>query len=93
MFTTLNFSLGETADMILETVEGFAQKEIAPIAAKIDEENVGLHFDTFHSHIEEKDIYGALIKGGKNINHVHFCENTRGVPGTGQVNWTDVVRG
>ncbi|MCP3674634.1 MAG: isovaleryl-CoA dehydrogenase, partial [Gammaproteobacteria bacterium] len=40
MFTILNFSLGETADMIRETVEGFAQKEIAPMAAKIDEDNI-----------------------------------------------------
>ena len=39
MFTSLDFALGETADMIRETVEGFAQKEIAPIAARIDEEN------------------------------------------------------
>ncbi|PCJ45862.1 MAG: acyl-CoA dehydrogenase [Gammaproteobacteria bacterium] len=39
MYTSLNFSLGETADMIRDTVEGFAQKEIAPIAQKIDEEN------------------------------------------------------
>jgi len=40
MFTTLNFSHGETADLIQETVEGFAQKEIASKAAKIDEDNV-----------------------------------------------------
>jgi isovaleryl-CoA dehydrogenase len=39
MYTSLNFSHGETADMIRETVEGFAQKEIAPIASSVDEEN------------------------------------------------------
>ncbi|MFT5453351.1 MAG: isovaleryl-CoA dehydrogenase [Enterobacterales bacterium] len=39
MYTSLNFSLGETADMIRDTVEGFAQKEIAPIASSVDEEN------------------------------------------------------
>jgi len=39
MFPSLNFDLGETADMIRESVRGFTEKEIAPIAAKVDEEN------------------------------------------------------
>ncbi len=39
MFPSLNFDLGETADMIRETVKGFTEKEIAPIAAQVDEKN------------------------------------------------------
>ncbi|KCZ98855.1 isovaleryl-CoA dehydrogenase [Hyphomonas polymorpha PS728] len=35
-YPTLNFDLGETADMIRETVKNFAQNEIAPRAAEID---------------------------------------------------------
>jgi isovaleryl-CoA dehydrogenase len=35
-YPTLNFDLGETADMIRETVRNFAQNEIAPRAADID---------------------------------------------------------
>ncbi|MFN7179850.1 isovaleryl-CoA dehydrogenase [Hyphomonas sp.] len=35
-YPTLNFDLGETADMIRETVKNFAQAEIAPRAAEID---------------------------------------------------------
>ncbi|MFN4025221.1 MAG: isovaleryl-CoA dehydrogenase [Hyphomonas sp.] len=35
-YPTLNFDLGETADMIRETVKNFAQNEIAPRAADID---------------------------------------------------------
>ena len=31
-FPSLNFDLGETADMIRDTVAGFAQAEIAPRA-------------------------------------------------------------
>jgi isovaleryl-CoA dehydrogenase len=38
-YPTLNFNLGETADMIRDMVSSFAQEEIAPIAAKTDEEN------------------------------------------------------
>tara|TARA_R110000823_G_scaffold61465_2_gene146444 strand:- start:2219 stop:3391 length:1173 start_codon:yes stop_codon:yes gene_type:complete len=35
-YPTLNFNLGETADMIRETVASFARNEIAPRAAEID---------------------------------------------------------
>lgn len=51
---------------------------------------VGLQLDTFHMHIEEKDTGAALIKAGKHLIHLHTCENDRGVPGTGQVNWSGV---
>ncbi|CUA83034.1 MULTISPECIES: isovaleryl-CoA dehydrogenase [Pseudidiomarina] len=38
-YTTFNFGLGETAEMIRETVNAFARDEIAPRAAEIDEKN------------------------------------------------------
>ncbi len=34
-----NFNLGETVDMIRDSVRAFAEKEIAPIAAEIDQNN------------------------------------------------------
>ena len=39
-YPTLNFDLGETADMIRDTVQGFAATEIAPLAAEIDKTDV-----------------------------------------------------
>ncbi len=39
-FPTLNFDLGETADMIRSTVQAFAAEEIAPRAARIDLDNM-----------------------------------------------------
>ena len=39
-YPTLNFDLGETADMVRDTVQGFAQNEIAPLAAEIDRTDV-----------------------------------------------------
>jgi isovaleryl-CoA dehydrogenase len=38
-FPTLNFNLGDTADLLRETVQDFARIEIAPRAAEIDREN------------------------------------------------------
>lgn len=53
--------------------------------------NVGLHLDTFHMHLEERSSGAAIRKAADKIFHVHACENDRGVPGTGQVRWSDVA--
>lgn len=58
----------------------------------VDEPNIGLHIDTFHMHLEEKDSPAAIRLGGDRIFHIHACENDRGVPGTGQVNWEGVAK-
>jgi isovaleryl-CoA dehydrogenase len=39
IYPSLNFDLGETADMLRESVYDFAQSEIAPQAAEIDQNN------------------------------------------------------
>lgn len=52
---------------------------------------VGVHLDTFHMSIEEKDQGQAIRATGKHLKHFHTCENDRGTPGSGQVRW-DVIR-
>jgi D-psicose/D-tagatose/L-ribulose 3-epimerase len=49
--------------------------------------SVGLLFDTFHANIEEKSIGGAVRDAARHVKHLHACENDRGVPGTGHVDW------
>lgn len=55
-------------------------------------DNVGLHLDTFHMHLEEKNSGEAIRLANKKIYHFHACENDRGVPGTGQVHWDEVAQ-
>ena len=55
-------------------------------------DNVGLHLDTFHMHLEEKNSGDAIRLANKKIYHFHACENDRGVPGTGQVHWNEVAK-
>jgi len=52
--------------------------------------NVGLLWDTFHANIEEKNIAEALRLTGPFLKHVHTCENDRGTPGSGHVDWHGV---
>ena len=51
--------------------------------------NVGVHYDTFHAHIEEKDVSLAIESAGAAIRHVHVSENDRSTPGSGQVRWAE----
>lgn len=51
--------------------------------------NFGLHYDTFHAHIEEKDSIQAIREAGTRIHHIHISENDRSTPGAGQVRWTE----
>ena len=39
VYSSLNFGLGETLDLLRDTVHGFASEEIAPLAARIDADN------------------------------------------------------
>lgn len=54
--------------------------------------HLGLHLDTFHMHLEEKSTPAAIRLAGERVFHVHACENDRGVPGTGQVDWRGMAR-
>lgn len=53
--------------------------------------HLGLHLDTFHMHLEERDSAAAIRQAGDRLFHFHACENDRGVPGRGQVRWAEVA--
>lgn len=60
------------------------------LCAEVAHHRVGLLFDTFHANIEEKDVGEALKAAGQYVYHVHTCENDRGTPGSGHVDWPGV---
>jgi D-psicose/D-tagatose/L-ribulose 3-epimerase len=46
-------------------------------------------YDTFHSHIEEKNIREAIWHCAPYTAHVHISENDRSTPGQGNVRWQE----
>jgi D-psicose/D-tagatose/L-ribulose 3-epimerase len=66
--------------------------DAAKLASEINHPNVGILFDTFHANIEEKDIGAGYRAIGKHLKHVHACENDRGIPGSGHVEWANVFQ-
>jgi D-psicose/D-tagatose/L-ribulose 3-epimerase len=67
-------------------------QDAAALCDQIGHPNVGVLFDTFHANIEEKDIAQGYRTVGRHLKHVHTCENDRGIPGTGHVEWKPVFQ-
>jgi D-psicose/D-tagatose/L-ribulose 3-epimerase len=61
--------------------------DTARYVSDVDRPNVGIHYDTFHAHIEEKDSPVAIREHADQISHIHISENDRSTPGRGQVAW------
>lgn len=51
--------------------------------------DAGVLYDTFHAHIEEKDVAAAIAADVDRIALVHVSENDRSTPGRGQVRWRE----
>ena len=62
------------------------------LKALIDEPAMRIHLDTYHMNIEEKSFHDATLLAGADLIHYHLCENDRGIPGTGQVDWDGIFR-
>jgi D-psicose/D-tagatose/L-ribulose 3-epimerase len=52
----------------------------------------GMLLDTFHMNIEERSVGAAIRSAGPRLKHLHACENDRGAPGSGHVQWDEVAQ-
>lgn len=67
-------------------------EDAARLVADVGSSNVKIHFDTFHSNIEERHPAEALRAVAPSLGHVHISENDRGIPGTGHCDWKGVLK-
>jgi len=65
-------------------------EDAARFCDEVGHPNVGVLFDTFHANIEEKSIADGYRTVARHLKHVHMCENDRGTPGSGHVEWAEV---
>ncbi|HSV31631.1 MAG TPA: sugar phosphate isomerase/epimerase [Atribacteraceae bacterium] len=65
-------------------------KDALELVEEVDSPAVGIHLDTFHMNIEEKSLSQAIKTAGEKLFHVHTCENDRGTPGEGNIDWDGV---
>lgn len=64
--------------------------DVLEMLERIDEPNVVAHYDTYHANIEEKGLGGPILAAGARLGYVHLSESDRGVPGTGNVDFSSV---
>jgi D-psicose/D-tagatose/L-ribulose 3-epimerase len=67
-------------------------EDMVKLVKEINHPNMKVHLDTFHMNIEEKSLYKAIKNTGEYLAHVHTCENDRGTPGSGNVDWDGVFK-
>lgn len=67
-------------------------EQVKRMIGEINLPSVKIHLDTFHMHIEEKNVYDAIVLAGDDLVYVDASESDRGTPGKGQVHWNEVAR-
>jgi D-psicose/D-tagatose/L-ribulose 3-epimerase len=70
-----------------------AASEVLEMIDSIGADNIGLHLDTFHMNIEERNFYDPVVNAGSRLKHLHITESDRGMTGEGNVHWDDLFRG
>lgn len=66
--------------------------QVIEVVDRVGNPSCQIMLDTFHMNIEEKSLGNAIRAAGERLKHVHACENDRGAPGTGNINWREVAQ-
>lgn len=59
----------------------------AAMCEAVGAENLFVHLDTYHMHIEEASYADAFNAVGGHLGYLHLSEANRGVPGAGMLDW------
>ena len=62
------------------------------LADEIGAPNVGVHLDTFHMNIEERNVHAAVTKTASRLVHVHISGSDRGRPIAENFQWDSLFR-
>lgn len=69
-----------TADQVLDFLKRF------------DSDVLGVHLDTFHMNIEERNIEKTIHQVGKKLKHVHMADSNRRYPGDGHIPFGPIIK-
>lgn len=67
-------------------------RDAARIIERVGADNIFIHLDTYHMHIEEESYAAGFEAAAPYLGYVHVSEANRGVPGRGTVNWPQVFK-
>ena len=77
-----------------EGYQGFMNSiaDAVRLVEEIDSPSLGVLADCFHMNIEDRSVVDALTRAGSRLMHVHLADSTRFAPGTGHIDFLQVIR-
>jgi D-psicose/D-tagatose/L-ribulose 3-epimerase len=66
--------------------------QVIEVIDRVNSAGCKIMLDSFHMNIEEKSLGDAIRLAGNRLVHFHACENDRGAPGSGNVQWDDMAQ-
>ena len=69
-----------------------AVEEALPLAEEIGSDRIGVLADLFHVNIEDGPLPETMRRAGKKLMHIHLADSNRQIPGTGHINFLEMVR-
>jgi D-psicose/D-tagatose/L-ribulose 3-epimerase len=64
----------------------------AAYVRRVDHPHFKAMFDTFHANIEEVNLPQAFSQNAAEIAHIHICNNDRGIPGRGHIDFQPIFQ-
>lgn len=93
-----NFADDHDIQLLLEPLNRYSTpycttaKDAVAIAKQIKQDNFGVLLDTFHMNIEEDSFEYAISDSDGLIQHTHFADNNRKMPGYGHIDFQSIIK-
>lgn len=79
--------------IVIEAIDRFetnylrTAEEVMGIIDRVGSERLGVHLDTYHMNMEERDWKKPVLLCGDRLRHVHVADNNRNYPGWGLIDF------
>ncbi|NLN15927.1 MAG: sugar phosphate isomerase/epimerase [Firmicutes bacterium] len=94
----LEYAAAKDVRVLLEPVNRYeinflcSTQEALEFVAAFNNPYFGLMLDVYHMNIEDKSIIASFIEAIDYCYHIHFADATRRYPGTGQIDFLNIMR-
>jgi protein FrlC len=61
------------------------------LKAEVGAANIGLMFDTFHTHHRAESAQDSIVQLGDQMTHIHISDTDRMPPGAGKLDWSGIM--
>lgn len=92
------FAVDHGVKLVLEPLNRYSTpycstaKDAVAIVKQVNSDSLGILLDTFHMNIEEDSFENAIRTAGRLLQHLHFADNNRRMPGFAHIDFRTVVK-